>query len=56
MVTVEFRCSIDHEARGPVQGRPGNQKRQRLEQALIVLSVIEGSSLGLDVVRSPEAA
>src|SRR3954454_10087399 len=51
MITVEFRCSIDHEARGPVQCRPGHQKSQRLKQAVIVLSIIERASLGIDVVE-----
>ena len=51
MIAVEFRCTIDHKARGPVQGRPGNQKCKCLEQALIVFSAIKGSSLSLDVVE-----
>ena len=51
MVTVEFRGTADHKARGPVQCRPEHQKSQCLEQALIVLSMIERPSLGIDVVE-----
>src|ERR1019366_9696576 len=51
VVAIQFFRPIDHKICGAIQRRPRRQKRQRLKQTLVFLSVVEGAIFSLDIIE-----
>ena len=50
-IAIELRAPVDHEARRPVEGLPGDEERKALQQVFVAPGKVERPPLGLVVLE-----